>query len=121
MQTSEIADRLVALCRAGEFEQAQTELYADDAVSIEPEGAPAEVVEGLDAIREKGRQFMSAIETVHAITVSDPLVAGDYFSVTMTLDTTMKDRGRSVMEEICVYGVEDGKIVSEQFFYSMGE
>jgi hypothetical protein len=40
MTTTEIAERLVALCRENKYEQAQTELYSDDAVSIEPEGSP---------------------------------------------------------------------------------
>ena len=36
--TQEVADRLVTLCRKGEFENAIKELYAPDVVSIEPEG-----------------------------------------------------------------------------------
>ena len=40
MNVDAIAARLVMLCREGQFEQAQRELYADDAVSIEPEGVP---------------------------------------------------------------------------------
>ena len=34
-QTEQIAKRLVALCREGKFSQAQDELYADDARSVE--------------------------------------------------------------------------------------
>ena len=120
MSTHDIAARLVELCRAGQFEAAQIELFDDEAVSIEPAGAPQEVTEGLAAIREKGRQFMSGIEAVHGIEVSEPLVAGKFISLSMTLDVTMKGRGRFPMMEICVYEVCEGKIVSEQFFYSMG-
>ena len=36
MTIKEIADRLVQLCRKGDFETAQAELFADDAASIEP-------------------------------------------------------------------------------------
>lgn len=118
MMTSHIADRLVQLCRQGQFEQAQSELFADDAFSIEPEGAPVEVAEGLDAIKEKGREFMRGVEAVHGIVVSEPIVAGNFFTVAMELDTTMKGRGRVRMEELCVYEVDDGKIISEQFFYT---
>ena len=118
MMTSHIADRLVQLCRQGQFEQAQTELFADDAFSIEPEGAPVEVAEGLDAIQEKGREFMRGVEAIHGIVVSEPIVAGNFFTVSMELDTTMKGRGRVRMEELCVYEVDDGKIISEQFFYT---
>ena len=44
------------------------------------------------------------------------MVAGNTFAVTMRIDSTMKDKKRSDMTELCVYHVKDGKIVSEQFF-----
>lgn len=34
MNTKQIADRLVELCRKGEFEKAQKELFSEDAVSM---------------------------------------------------------------------------------------
>ena len=49
--------------------------------------------------------------------VSDPVVAGDFFSCSMMVDLTTKEQGRNKMEEICVYEVQDGKIVKEQFFH----
>lgn len=121
MNTQQVANRLVELCRRGEFSQAQDELYAPDAVSLEAEGAPADGnVRGLDAIREKGKAFEQTYETIHGITVSDPLVAGEFFSITMGLEATWKRGGRYAMEEICVYRVRNGKIVLEQFFYPVG-
>lgn len=119
MMTSQIADRLVELCRKGEFEAAQTELYSDDAVSIEPDGAQMELAEGLAAIQEKGRQFMAFVEQMHGNVISEPLVAGNFFTISMALDATFKGRGRVNMEEICVYEVENGKIITEQFFYGV--
>lgn len=123
MNTQQVADRLVELCRRGEFTKAQDELYAQEAVSLEPEGAPAGALgnaRGLDAIREKGKAFDQTYETIHDVTVSDPLVAGEYFSIVMGLDATWKQGGRYAMEEICVYRVRNGKIVLEQFFYPVG-
>ena len=121
MTTEQIAKRLVELCRKGEYERAQQELYADDAVSIEMEGSQGlGSVKGLPAIFEKGEQFNAMLETVHGSSVSEPLITGNWFSVAMTLDATMKGRGRVNMHEICVYGVRDGKIVREQFFYDVG-
>ena len=123
MNTQAIAKRLVELCREGKGEQAQNELYAEDAESIEMDGLPPGAlgnVKGLEAIREKGRKFNADIEEVHGGTVSDPIVAGNWFSVTMTMDATFKGRGRVNMQEICVYGVRNGKIVREQFFYDLG-
>jgi hypothetical protein len=47
---------------------------------------------------------------MHAVTVSEPLVTGDFFSVAMALDATRKRGGRRSTEEICVFKVRDGKI-----------
>jgi hypothetical protein len=122
MSTEAIAKRLVELCREGKYEQAQRELFAKDAVSVEPEGLPpgmAPNVKGLEAIHEKTRQFEGAIEALHSNKVSDPVVAGNWFSCEMTLDVTMKGAGRRVMSEICVYHMKDGKVDREQFFYDV--
>ncbi|MCF7221550.1 SnoaL-like domain-containing protein [Marilutibacter chinensis] len=120
--TQSIAERLVALCREGKYEQAQEELYADDAVSVEMAGASGfpERVEGMEAIREKGRQWADNIVEIHGGSVSDPVVADGWFSVAMGIDATYKDMGRVDMKEICVYRVRDGRIVHEQFFYEVG-
>ena len=117
MKTSEIADKLVAFCREAKWEAAQTQLYADDAISIEAQASPAFAKEtkGLAAIIAKGRTFDSMIEKMHALTVSAPLVADNSFSCVMSLDAMMKGRGQVKMSELCVYEVKDGKIVSEQF------
>ena len=69
MSVEDIALRLVELCRDEHFSQAQTELYAEDAVSIEPEGLPSGAlgtVKGLQAIKDKGRQFQDRIKLVHS-------------------------------------------------------
>lgn len=118
MKTEEIARRLIALCRQQKWEAAQTELFAKDAVSIEPYESPAFAKEtrGLPAIIEKGRKFADMTEQVHALTVSEPLVATNSFACTMQLDITMKGQGRMNMAELCVYEVKDGKIVAERFF-----
>lgn len=117
MKTSEIANRLTELCRTGKWDQAQNELYADHAVSIEPKGAPWHIAEGLEAIKKKGDQWGANVEEVHGFEMSDPIIGGDFFSVSMKNDTTFKGLGRITFEEICVYQVADGKIVEERFFY----
>ncbi|WP_199099407.1 nuclear transport factor 2 family protein [Dyella sp. ASV21] len=123
MSTEAIAKRLVAMCRHGRFEEAQHELYAPDALSIEPSNmanGPLGNVSGLDAILEKGKRFQASVAETHSVEVSEPLVAGNWFSVVMTLDVTMKEYGRVTMREVCVYHVKDDKIVQEQFFYDAG-
>ena len=117
MTTTEIATRLVQLCRKGDWAQAQQELYEDSAESIEPAGAPWGNVQGKAAIQQKAAQWFSSVEEFHGSEISDPLVAGDFFTIRMMNDTTMKGMGRMQFEEICLYQVRDGKIIKEQFFY----
>jgi hypothetical protein len=118
MTTQEVADHLYELLNIGKWDQAQEELFADNAVSIEPQhvqGLPS--VTGLDAIKKKGKMWQEMVEETHGGYVSKPLVAGNHFAVGMGMDVTMKGKGRSKMDEIAVYEVKDGKIVKEQFFF----
>ena len=119
MTTQEVADRLVALSRNANWDQAHDELYADDATSVEPEGSPSGTVQGRDALRQKSIQFAEMVEEFHNSEVSDPLVTDDFFSVRMKMTATFKGApGPSSIEEICLYQVQDGKIVREEFFYT---
>jgi ketosteroid isomerase-like protein len=117
MTTVDVANRLVELCRQGQFETAQKELFADDAVSIEPHGTSdfEKETKGLEAILEKGKKWGEMVEEAHGMDVSEPLLADSSFAVTMMMDVTMKGGQRMKMTELCIYHVKDGKIVSEQF------
>jgi hypothetical protein len=117
MKTKEIATKLVQLCRQGKFDVAQKELFSKEAVSIEPHETPAfsKETKGLNAILQKGEKWNSMVEKQNGLTVSEPLIAGDSFALTMHMDVVMKDRGPVDMTELCVYHVKDGKIVSEEF------
>jgi ketosteroid isomerase-like protein len=120
MTVTEIANRLVALCRQGDYSGAQEELYSNDASSHEPENSPTtglKTTNGKEAIIQKGKDFQAMLEEVHGGSVSDPVIAGNHFAVSLSLDATYKDMGRQLMNEICVYEVKDGKIVKEQFIY----
>ncbi|SFW80619.1 SnoaL-like domain-containing protein [Chitinophaga sancti] len=119
MTTQEIAQQLVAYCAKGEFEKAQTELYAADAVSIEPYATPdfAKETKGLPELQRKIKAFLDGLDAVHSIKVSEPLVVANAISFTIDMDVDMKGQGRMNMAEICVYEVRDGKVISEQFFF----
>jgi hypothetical protein len=118
MSTTEVANKLVELCRKGQIDETLVELYADGAVSIEAsEMMGPKVVSGLDGIKQKSVMFQSSVEEFHSATISDPIVAGNHFAITWALDATYKGRGRMTVEEVCVYQVKDGKIILEQFFY----
>ncbi|HEX4372494.1 MAG TPA: SnoaL-like domain-containing protein [Puia sp.] len=118
MTTQEIATRLVHLCRNGKVEEAKEELFAPDIISTEPyEGLLPKETKGMDAIRKKAELFVSKVEDFYGSTISEPIVAGNYFSLAWDTDLQMKGEARKTNSELCVYNVKDGKIVSEQFFY----
>ena len=121
MTTREVADTLVKLCSAAKFDEATEKLYSPEIVSMEA-GAPpggSRETKGIAAVKAKGEWWMTNHE-VHGCTVEGPLVAGSHFAVTFKLDVTFKpEKRRFTMDEIAVYKVADGKIVYEEFFYSM--
>lgn len=119
MNTQEVADKLVQFCREGKNEQAIDELYADNIVSKEPKGSPMELTEGKAAVKKKTLQWEESVEEIHSASCSDPIVADNHFSIVMNIDATYKAHGRMAMSEICVYEVKDGKIIADEFFYSM--
>lgn len=120
MNTKQVADRFVSLCREGKNMQVIDELYADNIVSREMPGMPGqEVTEGIKAVAQKSEDWYESLEEFHSGDISDPVVAGNHFTVKMDFDATFKDRGRQQMEELCVFEVDNGKIVNEQFFYTM--
>src|SRR5687768_13190108 len=114
MTTQQVADRFYELSKDNRFDTIQNELYADNAVSIEPPHAAAQGLEnatGLDAIKKKGDAFNAMVEEMHGGYCSEPVVGGNFFSVAMGMDVTMKGAGRTKMDEIAVYEVKDGKII----------
>ena len=120
MTTQEVANRFYQLCKDNKWNEVQDELYAPDAVSVEPPGAESQGlqnVQGLDAIKEKGKMFESMIEESYGGYCTEPVIGGKFFSVGMGIDAKMKGVGRMQMDEIAVYEVRDGKIVREQFFF----
>ena len=118
MTTTDVANKLVELCRLGKIDETLETLFAEDAQSIEAnEMMGPKVVTGSDAIKAKSVAFQSGLEEFHGATISDPIVAGNSFAISWALDATFKDRGRMTIQEICAYQVKDGKIVLEQFFY----
>ncbi len=119
MNTQEVANRLVELCRMGENMQAINELYDQNVVSKEMPGYPGEIVSGKDAVLKKSQDWYASVEEFHGGEISDPVIAGNHFTCSMKMDCTFKEQGRMEIEEVCVYQVNDGKITGEQFFYDM--
>lgn len=121
MTTQEVANKLAQLCSAARFEEAVEALYSPDVVSVEAAAPPGQSREskGIDAVRAKGKWWVDNHE-VHSSKVEGPIVAGSHFAVTFKLDATFKPQNRRFqLEEVAIYKVVDGKIVYEEFFYSV--
>lgn len=122
MSTLEVGKQLVELCKQGENLQAIKTLYSPDIVSVEASSMPNMPAEmkGMDAILGKNKWWVDNHE-VHAATCEGPFPHGDQFIVRFNYDVTNKPSGKRMqMDEAALYTVKDGKIVREEFFYSMG-
>lgn len=122
--TLEIGKKLVSLCKQGHWLEAVDTLYSPDIVSIEAvEMAPGRKrMEGIAAVREKTVMFLKQHD-IHHCEVGGPWPHGDRLIVTFKLDLTAKSGSmagkRVTIEEAALYTVKDGKIVKEEFFYTM--
>ncbi|MEQ1535746.1 MAG: nuclear transport factor 2 family protein [Burkholderiaceae bacterium] len=122
MNTLEIGKKLVELCRAGKNEEAVNTLFSADIVSVEAGGPPGQdpTTKGIAGVLGKGKWWMDN-HTVHDAKAEGPWPHGDRFIVRFTYDVTFKpENKRFVMDEAALYTVANGKVVKEEFFYSMG-
>jgi hypothetical protein len=122
MQTREVGEALVSLCRDGKNMDAIDTFYGEDIESIEPHGneqMPREM-HGIEAIRQKNAWFFENND-VHSASAEGPMVNGDKFPVIYDYELTPKQGpgagARTRMREVAVYTVDDGEIIREEFFY----
>lgn len=122
MNTLEIGKKLVELCREGKNEEAVNTLFSADIVSVEVGGPPGTdpVTKGIPGVLGKGKWWMDN-HIVHDAKAEGPWPHGDRFIVRFSFDVTYKpDNKRFAMDEAALYTVANGKVVKEEFFYSMG-
>ena len=121
MSTMDVGRRLVELCQAGNNREAVETLYAHDIVSIEAGAPPGQspITHGRDAALGKGLWWVDNHE-IHSFSCEGPFPHGNRFIVRHNFDITFKPTGqRHSMKECALYTVKDGKIVHEEFFYTM--
>jgi ketosteroid isomerase-like protein len=112
----EIAEDLVAMCKAGKFDESGEKYWADDVVSIEAMPGDMREIRGKAGVKGKG-EWWAANHEIHKVEVGGPYLNGDQFAVRFTMDVTPKGGERTQMDEVGVYTVRDGKIAEERFFY----
>jgi hypothetical protein len=121
----EVGKKLVELCKQSKFEEAMMSLYSNDIASIEAGAPPGQSArtEGMAGVKAKA-DWWNNNHTVHSCEVGGPWPHGDQFIATFKLDLTAKAGPmagkRFVMEEAALYTVSNGKVIKEEFFYSMG-
>ena len=119
LSTEQIAARFNELAQTEKWFEIQDELFSDNVKSIEPANSPwFKNEEGKAPVRRKGEDWVKRIEAIHKLHTSAPIVAGSHFAVAREMDITVNGIGRIQVNERMPNEVNDGEIVSEQFFYS---
>jgi len=118
LTTQEVAARFNELAKQEKWFEIQDELFSEDVKSIDPPNSPYfGYAEGKANVRIKGEDFVSRVEAAHKRHTTAPIVSGNHFAVGREVDVTVKGFGRIQINEIMLYEVKDGQIISEQFFY----
>ncbi|MEM9329391.1 MAG: nuclear transport factor 2 family protein [Bacteroidota bacterium] len=118
MTTQVLAEKLRQCIADTDIATIHNELFAENVESIEPQFAPLPHAKGLQQVKQKADLFGGNLKELHSKDVSrEVVISGDHISLGMSFDATLQDGNRMQLSEVIIYRVEDGKIVSEQFFY----
>ena len=118
MTTQEVAARFNELAQQEKWFDIQDELFADNVKSIDPPNSPYfGYAEGKASVRKKGENFVAKITAAHERFTTDSIVAANHFAVGRKVDITVNGFGRIKIDQIMLYEVKHGQIISEQFFY----
>ncbi len=118
MTTRKVAERLVELIRRQRFVQAVEEFYSSDVSSRENCQPP---VRGFDAVLANNRSWVEIMK-VERFEVPNYYVDGDAIVIEMDSDFIHAETGEQFhSEQIGVYKVRDGKVISSRFYYGYGE
>lgn len=121
MKTMDIGKEVAALCKQGKNQEAIDRLYSPNIESVEPVAMPGmdQIQKGTQAIKKKNQWWVDNHD-VHGCTVEGPFPHDNRFILHFKYDVTPKHTGkRMTMDETGLYTVENGKVVKEEFFYSM--
>jgi hypothetical protein len=118
MSTEKVARKFVQMCRENRRMEAIDELYSDKITSVELKGDYPTSLEGKLSVARKIFEWNASVNRIFDLYVTDPVINGDYFSFCMNIDALTINQERVKLKEVCVYKVQYGKIVFEQFFYS---
>jgi hypothetical protein len=118
LTTQQVATRFDELARQEKWFEIQDEFFADNVKSIDPPGSPYfGYAEGKKAVRKKGEDFVKKIREFHGAHTTAAVTGANHFAVGRSVDITVEGFGRVKIDQVMLYEVKNGQIVSEQFFY----
>lgn len=110
----QIGRSLVEMFNKGQFKQIETKWWSPAIVSVEGMGM---AWNGRDAVLAKNAEWYQKNDILGAA-AEGPYVGASGFSVKFRMDVRDRAAGkRTIMEEVGVYTVHDGKIIREEFMY----
>lgn len=118
LTVQEIVARYEELAKEEKWFEIQDELFAEQVTSTDPVNSPYfGYAEGKAAVRKKGEDFVKKVTDFHGAYTTTPVVGGNHFAVGRGVDITVEGFGRIQIDQIMLYEVKNGQIISEQFFY----
>lgn len=112
----DVGRKLVEMFNRGQFDEIESMFWSPGIVSCEGEGVALEWV-GRAAVKQKGEQWY-AENQIHGASAEGPYVGASGFAVRFRMDVENRGTGqRTLMEEVGVYTIKNGKIVREEFMY----
>lgn len=105
---------LVSMFNRGLFKEIEDKFWSPSIVSVEGIGM---AWHGRKAVEAKNNGWMEQNE-IQGAAAEGPFVGASGFAVKFRMDVVERASGkRTVMDEVGVYTVQDGKIVREEFMY----
>lgn len=119
MTTQEIADQLVSKLKAGDFMGAYDLFDQEKAKHYEPKSPVVSFrnLTGIQAIKEKDQAMASGIAKVSLPEIDQVTVKSNVIALNYKMALELKDGNALNLDEVIVYEVENGKIISENIFY----
>jgi len=115
MQTvTSISENLIELLKKQEFIKDYEELFSQEAESIDPLHSALPSLKGLTGLIEREKAFLTRAK-VNRVDVSEAIHAGAYFTFKLSMNFSIEGKEHH-LDELCVYKVGQGKIISQQFF-----
>lgn len=107
------------MVKEGDYFTAYDELFDVNATAIEPQLSAMNLdkVIGIPAIKNKVGALSEGISELISRKMSAPITSANHIAFTNIVKAKLKDGNEMNLSEICMYEVQNGKIISEQFFY----